>query len=89
MTDRIWLSLTDLERKLIRERCQLPGDLRDRFSDKYVERPTISLSRAEADEVREAVADQLQRVGFNEQWGVTAEGRALEGIIDKLQSPKS
>jgi len=36
------------------------------------------------DAMREACSDLLQRIGFNEQYFPTAEGRALESLIDKL-----
>jgi len=36
------------------------------------------------DVLRTAVADRLQTAGFDEKWDVNAEGKLLEGIIDKL-----
>jgi len=84
----IWLNLTPLERKLIRERCEVPADIRDLLSGDPPGRHTIRLTPAQIDVLREAVADQLQRAGFDEKWDVNPEGRALEGIIDKLQPPR-
>jgi hypothetical protein len=87
MDDRIRLNLTEAERRLIREHCQLADELRKRFASGAAGSQTINLTLAEMESLREGVADQLQRVGFDEQWNVTVEGRALEGIIDKLQPP--
>lgn len=85
----IWLSLTPRERKLIRERCEVPADIRQLLNADASGAQTIVLTPAQIDVLREAVADQLQRAGFDENWDANPEGRALEGIIDKLQPPKS
>ena len=87
MTIEIWLSLTRLERKLIRERCQVSPEILELVSDEGERTETLRFTRSQVDTLREAVADQLQRAGFNETWEVNLEGRALEDIIDKLQPP--
>jgi hypothetical protein len=87
VTAELWLSLTRLERKLIRERCEVSPELREIVADDAERTQSVRLTRSQADALREAVADQLQRAGFDEHWDVNPEGRALEGIIDKLQPP--
>lgn len=87
MTSEIWLSLTRLERKLIRERCDLAPEIRELVADDAERTQTIRLTQSQVSALREAVADQLQCSGFDEDWNANPEGRALEGIIDKLQPP--
>jgi hypothetical protein len=38
----------------------------------------------QCDALREACADLLERIGFDEEYAPTIEGQALEGLIDKL-----
>lgn len=38
----------------------------------------------QCDALREACANLLQRIGFDEEYAPTIEGQALEGLIDKL-----
>lgn len=42
----------------------------------------LRLSRNSAEEFREAFTDELAKVGFDENYDVTAEGRVLEDLID-------
>ena len=42
----------------------------------------LELSRNSAEEFREAFTNELAKVGFDENYGVTAEGRILENLID-------
>jgi hypothetical protein len=88
MSDRIRLTLTDVELGLINEHCHLAPELRSRLEATSVRGRTFELTVAEVSALREAVADRLQRAGFDEHWDVNAEGSALEGIIDKLQPPR-
>lgn len=45
---------------------------------------TLSGSAVECDALRESCADLLLRVGFDESYKPTPQGRLLEGLIDKL-----
>ncbi len=87
MTAEIWLSLTRLERKLIRERCEVSAEIREIVADDAERTQPVRFTRPQVNALREAVADQLQRAGFDEDWNANPEGKALEGIIDKLQPP--
>ena len=42
------------------------------------------LSPDDADAIRDACGEQLQRVGFDQDYKPTKEGATLEGLIDKL-----
>lgn len=42
----------------------------------------LRLSRNSAEEFREAFTNELAKVGFDENYDVTAEGRILENLID-------
>jgi hypothetical protein len=47
----------------------------------------LELSPATAEEFREAFTEQLAKVGFDEEYEPTAEGRLLEGLIDRFHAP--
>lgn len=70
-TVKMPLSLREKLRSLARESDQRDG----------VE---ITLTRDEADQVRERCADHLQVHGFKEDYTHTNEGRILEELIDKF-----
>ena len=42
----------------------------------------LELSRDSAEEFREAFTNELAKVGFDENYNLTAEGRILEDLID-------
>lgn len=42
----------------------------------------MRLSRNSAEEFRETFTNELAKVGFDENYDLTAEGRILEGLID-------
>lgn len=42
----------------------------------------LKLSRDLAEEFREALTNELAKVGFDENYDLTAEGRILEDLID-------
>jgi hypothetical protein len=44
----------------------------------------IFLDASEADHLRDACGDLLQRIGFDESYALTQEGDLLESLIDKL-----
>jgi|GEM_PF-608734 len=44
----------------------------------------LRLSRDSAEEFREAFTNQLAKVGFDENYDLTAEGRILEDLIDRF-----
>ncbi|WP_292975311.1 hypothetical protein [Nitrosomonas sp.] len=48
---------------------------------------TIELSAMIAEEFREAFTEQLAKVGFDEAYELTAEGRLLEDLIDRFHKP--
>lgn len=45
---------------------------------------TLTLSRDLAEEFREAFTDQLAKVGFDQNYDATPEGRLLEELIDRF-----
>jgi hypothetical protein len=47
------------------------------------------LTHPQRQELLDALGAQLQRVGFDERYDVTNEGRLLESIIDLLTAPPS
>lgn len=48
---------------------------------------TLELSPEMAEEFREVFTEQLARVGFNEAYEPTKEGRLLEDLIDRFFCP--
>lgn len=49
-------------------------------NDRYL----LTLSEEKADELRDLCGEQLQRVGFDEKYDPTLEGKMLESLIDKF-----
>lgn len=47
----------------------------------------LELSPATVEEFREAFTEQLAKVGFDEAYEPTAEGRLLEDLIDRFYCP--
>ena len=48
---------------------------------------TLDLLPSMAEEFREAFTEQLARVGFDEAYEPTPEGKLLEDLIDRFHSP--
>lgn len=48
-------------------------------------RAVLKLSRNSAEEFRDAVTTELAKVGFDENYGLTAEGGILEDLLDLFQ----
>lgn len=46
----------------------------------------LELSRDSAEEFREAFTNELAKVGFDENYVLTAEGRILEDLIDRFDT---
>lgn len=44
----------------------------------------IRVTENQADEIRDLCGEQLQLVGFNEEYILTEEGKILESLIDKF-----
>jgi hypothetical protein len=44
----------------------------------------VDVSVEEADSIRDACGEQLQRAGFDEKYAATTEGAILERLIDKF-----
>jgi len=82
--DGLDLSLSLEERREILARCALPDDLLKLLDERGSGSHTVRLTPKQIETLRTAVADRLQTAGFDEKWEVNAEGRLLEGIIDKL-----
>lgn len=57
------------------------------WANTHSERHSITLSRAEADTLRERLTTQLALIGFDENYEPTEEGRIIEDLIDKLFIP--
>jgi hypothetical protein len=49
-----------------------------------VEKSVLIGTEAQYNEMRDACSDLLQRIGFDEDYKLTEEGLALEGLIDRL-----
>ena len=81
------ISLSDRERRVLLERCELPADIADAIRMARAG-TTIRILPEQLEVLRQCVADQLQRVGFDDQWALTPEGELLESIIDQLQPPR-
>jgi hypothetical protein len=47
----------------------------------------LDIPDVEADQLRDACGEELQRIGFDESYNPTKEGVLLEGLIDKLLVP--
>jgi len=47
---------------------------------------SLELSPTTAEEFRDALTERLARVGFDESYGLTAEGKILEDLIDHFHS---
>jgi len=45
---------------------------------------SLLMSEDEADEIRDLCGEQLQIIGFNQDYELTCEGKILESLIDKL-----
>ena len=45
---------------------------------------TVTISRNRAEEFRETFTYQLAKIGFDKNYEVTAEGKMLEGLIDRF-----
>jgi hypothetical protein len=72
------LVLTESEMRVLRELGLSPSSLGHDWSGK------CSLTIAEAEVIREAVATELMRTGFNAEWEPNEKGLILEAIIDKI-----
>jgi hypothetical protein len=72
------LVLTESELRLFHELGLFPS------SEDYSRSGKYSLTILEAEAVREAVATELMRSGFNAEWEPTERGLLLEAIIDKI-----
>lgn len=48
------------------------------------DRYSLKISEEEADEIRDLCGEQLQLVGFDENYELTFEGKILESLIDKF-----
>lgn len=44
----------------------------------------MEISEEQADEIRDLCGEQLQIVGFDEKYELTAEGEILESLVDKF-----
>jgi len=82
--DRIQVSLSREERRLLVSRCSLSEDWLSLLKDDEPGARTIVLAPSQVEALRTLVADRLQVAGFDEDWDVNHEGRLLEGVIDKL-----
>lgn len=82
--DRIQVTLSREERRLLVTRCSLSPDWLSLLGDDATRARTIALTPSQLEALRTLVADRLQVAGFDEDWDVNDEGRVLEGIIDKL-----
>lgn len=51
-----------------------------KLDDSYL----LEISEEQADLIRDLCSEQLQLVGFDEQYNLTQEGKILESLIDKF-----
>lgn len=75
---------TSSEFEYLRARNLLAGDAIARAMPVADGGCLIDMATEEADGLRDAVGEELQRVGFDEKYHATAEGSLLEALVDKL-----
>lgn len=70
------------EERVILERLPLPETIRA-----ALQQEAFTLLRDDAEELRDALALELARCGFDPDYKLAPEGRLIEGIIDRLFMP--
>jgi hypothetical protein len=84
------VKLSDDEATYLSTASFLTADFRDKL--KHARRPVpscvaVELSPDEADSIRDALGEELQRAGFDEGYNVNAIGRLIERLIDEFYLP--
>lgn len=74
------------EYKYLCEASFIPEDIKEFLCTQIKDSKTLKMffTAEQADEIREQCGDQLQHVGFDEEYELTLEGEILERLIDKL-----
>ena len=70
------------DHRAILERLRAPERIEVRL-----QRPSFALNTNDAETVREALTEELARVGFDPNYELTVEGRLIESLIDALFIP--
>lgn len=70
------------DQQAILERLRVPERI-----EVTLQRPSFALDANDAETVREALTEELARVGFDPDYELTSEGRLIEGLIDALFIP--
>jgi hypothetical protein len=77
------IRLTRAEQRLLLERFTLPTELREQLHpDREV--VEVLIAEADAEELRDQAGDLFQEIGVDPSNSPTAEGRTLDGLIDKF-----
>lgn len=85
MTERI--QLNQAEYSYLCKASFLPDRLRQLFflAEREEENAyKLNISEDQADEIRDLCGEQLQLIGFDENYGLTPEGKILEDLVDKF-----
>ena len=81
------IRLTKNEFHLLKSAAKLPNRLIEsvlKFSEQIPDGYVIHLSEEDASDIRDICGEQLQVVGFDENYSLSKEGKNLESLIDKL-----
>ncbi|GAB1342014.1 hypothetical protein [Gemmatimonas sp.] len=78
------VQLTHEERTIMLQRLTVPPAVRDQLLSNNSQSREVWLSADDAEAVREAAQDLLDREGFDEDYRPTAIGRLMETLIDKF-----
>lgn len=78
------VQLTHEERTIMLQRLTIPLAVREQLLRSSPHSSEVWLSADDAEAVREAAQDLLDRAGFDETYRPTAVGRLMERLIDKF-----
>lgn len=76
------IAISSFERDLLLAHTETEAIARQLLAE--AEGQALTGTADQCDTLREACADLLQRIGFDEEYKPTREGIALEGLLDKL-----
>ncbi len=76
------VDLSNSEYEYLHDATFLPSRLKEAVS--FTKHLQVEVSLDVADEIRDLCGEQLQLVGFDENYQPTPEGKILESLIDKL-----
>lgn len=77
-----FIRLSKAESDYLRSADYLAPDLRQTLRDQMDSSPSISLDDRSAERCRDGFTERLAQVGFDGDYGLSAEGELLEALID-------